>query len=110
MPKSKPDQTVAFRIELQEKERELLEAWVAGNVIKNAVVPAAVAAGVGSAAYIGYKSAKAAFGWAEDIIDDIKGTPLGAYAQSVDASGGATLPNPGLRGLYRVANWLVGRS
>ena len=106
MPKAKPSQVIVHRIELQEKEREMLEAYVGGTVVKNAVVPAAIAAGVGSAAYIGYKAARAAYGWTEDVIDDIKATPIGAYAESVGASGGATLP-PALRGFYHLASWLT---
>ena len=106
MPKSKPTQVIVHRIELQEKERDMLEAYVGGSVVKNAVVPAAIAAGVGSAAYIGYKAAKAAYGWTEDIVEDIKATPIGAYAESVGASGGATLP-PAIKPFYQLAAWLT---
>jgi len=108
MPKAKPTQVIVHRIELQEKERDMIEAYVGGTVVRNAVVPLSVAAGVGSAAYIGYKAAKAAYGWTEDIIEDIKQTPIGQYAQATDASDGATLP-PGLRGIYRGLSWLTGR-
>jgi len=72
MPKAKPDQVVVHRIELQEKERDLLEAWVGGSVVKNAVLPLSVAAGVGAAGYLGYKSLKAAYGWTEDIVEEVK--------------------------------------
>ena len=72
MPKAKPDQVVVHRIELQEKEREMLEAYIGGTVVKNTVMPTVVGAGVVSAAYIGYKTARAAYGWAEDIIDEIQ--------------------------------------
>ena len=105
MPKAKPSQVIVHRIELQDKEREMLQGYVGGTVVKNAVVPAAIAVGVGSAAYIGYKAAKAAYGWTEDIVEDIKNTPMGIYADSVSKSGGQTLPPP-LRGLYRFASWL----
>ena len=104
MPKAKPTQVIVHRIELQEKERDMLEAYVGGSVVKNAVVPLSIAAGVGSAAYIGYKSAKAAFGWTEDLIEDIKGTPIGQYAEATAATDGATLP-PGLRGFYKLVSW-----
>lgn len=107
MPKAKPDQVVVHRIELQEKEREMLEAYVGGTVVKNMVSPLAIAAGVGSVAYIGYKAARAAYGWTEDIVDEIKATPIGGFADSVGASDGSTLPNPGLRGLYKIASWLT---
>ena len=72
MPKAKPDQVVVHRIELQEKEREMLEAWVGGSVIKNALIPTALVGGVGAATYIGYKAAKAAYDWGQDIVDDVK--------------------------------------
>ena len=107
MPKAKPSQVIVHRIELQGKERELLEAYIGGSIVKNAVVPAAVVAAVGSASYIGYKATKAAFGWTEDIIEDIKRTPIGGIADSVRTTGGQSIPNPGLRGLYRLAAWLT---
>jgi hypothetical protein len=100
MPKAKPDQVVVHRIELQEKEREMLEAWVGGSVIKNALLPVAVVGGVGSAAYIGYKSAKAAFKWTEDIVDDIKEAVNDGVAEPIlgkptyETSNGKTLRNP----------------
>jgi len=107
MPKAKPTQVIVHRIELQEKEREFLEAYIGGTLVRNAMTPLAVTAGVGAASYIGYKAAKAAYGWTEDIIEDIKATPIGGYAESVRASGGQTLPNPGLRGLYKLVTWLT---
>jgi len=70
MPKAKPDQVVVHRIELQEKERDLLEAWVGGSIVKNAVQPLAMAAAVGSATWIGYKTAKGLVGWTEDALLD----------------------------------------
>jgi len=72
MPKAKPTQVIVHRIELQEKEREALEALVVGNTIKNVFVPTAVVVGVGSATYIGYKAAKSFFNWTEDIPDLIQ--------------------------------------
>ena len=75
---------VVHRIELQEKEREMLEAWVGGSVVKNAVLPLSVAAGVGAAGYLGYKSLKAAYGWTEDIVEEVK---QAAAKASVPAKG-----------------------
>jgi len=92
---------------MNEKERELLEAYIGGTVVRNAVTPLAITAGVGAASYIGYKAAKATINWGQDIVDDIKATPIGGYAESVRASGGQTLPNPGLRGLYQLVTWLT---
>lgn len=72
MPKAKPTQVIVHRIELQEKEREMMEAVVAGNTVKNVVMPVAVVGGVVSASYIGYKAAKAALGFTDDLIDKAK--------------------------------------
>jgi len=70
MPKAKPTQVIVHRIELQEKEREQLEAIVAGQTVKNVVVPVAIAGGVGAAGYLGYKTLKEMYGWTEDIIQE----------------------------------------
>lgn len=72
MPKAKPDQVVVHRIELQEKERDALEAYVAGQTVKNVVLPATLAVGVGVAGFIGYKAAKSAYNWGQDAFDDLK--------------------------------------
>lgn len=72
MPKARPDQVITHRIELQGKEREMLEAWIGGSIVKNSLLPVAVVGAVGSASYIGYKTAKALAGWTEDIVEDIK--------------------------------------
>ncbi len=109
MPKAKPTQVIVHRIELQEKERDMLTAYVGGSVVKNAVVPLSIAAGVGSATYLGYKIGKAAFGWTEDFLEEIKETPIGQYAQATAATDGATLPAP-LRGLYKTVSWLTSSS
>lgn len=68
MPKAKPSQVIVHRIELQEKERELVSAAIGANLTGKAVN----AAGIGAVAYIGYKAAKAAYGWTEDIVEDVK--------------------------------------
>ena len=60
VPKRKPDILHAVRFEMNEKERELLEAYIGGTLVRNAVTPLAITAGVGAASYIGYKAAKAA--------------------------------------------------
>jgi len=69
MPKAKPTQVIVHRIELQEKERDALDAYIAGSTVKNIVVPTAIVAGVGAAGYIGYKALKQAYDWGEDAID-----------------------------------------
>lgn len=104
MPKAKPTQVIVHRIELQSKEREALEALVVGQTVKNVVVPTAVVAGVGSAAYLSYKALKTAYDWGNDVVDDIKATPIGAYAEATVKTDGQVLPT-GLRGIYRLISW-----
>ena len=48
----------------------MLEAVVAGQTVKNVVVPVAVAGGVGMAGYLGYKGLKEAYDWGEDFFDN----------------------------------------
>ena len=72
MPKSKPSQVIVHRIELQDKEREAMESLVAARLFRDVVQPLALVGGVGAASYVGYKAARAAYGWAEDIVDDVK--------------------------------------
>ena len=59
MPKAKPTQVIVHRIELQEKERELIEALTATQTIKN--LGYAVAAG--SVPLLGFMSYKAFKQW-----------------------------------------------
>ena len=55
MPKAKPTQVIVHRIELQEKERELIEAVTATQTIKN-LSYAAAAVGATAVGYLGYKT------------------------------------------------------
>jgi len=68
MPKAKPTQVIVHRIELQEKERELMETYVAGKTVRNLLEPAVAVAG----AYVAYKTAYAIHGWGEDWFTGIK--------------------------------------
>jgi len=72
MPKAKPSQVIVHRIELQEKERDMLESLVVTKSISNMLIPTAAIAGVGMAGYIGYKAANAFFDWGEDVVDGVK--------------------------------------
>ena len=99
MPKAKPDQVVVHRIELQEKEREMLETYIGGTAVKNVVSPIALTAGVGAASYIGYKTAKAIAGWTDDIVDDIKRSPAGRVLPN-------TPQGRAFRGLGILTSWL----
>jgi hypothetical protein len=69
MPKAKPTQVIVHRIELQEKERDALEAIVAGQTIKNVVVPAVAGTAIASASYLSYKALKSAYDWGDDAVD-----------------------------------------
>jgi len=106
MPKAKPTQVIVHRIELQEKERDMLEAVVVGQTVKNVVLPAAGVAAVGSAAYLSYKALKAAFEWGEDIIDDIKGVEDTFQARE-DIAGGIGVPVP-IKAWLKIRKWTFG--
>ena len=67
MPKAKPTQVIVHRIELQEKERDMLELYVAGRTAKNLVEP--ITAGV--TAYVAYKSSKHLYEWGDDLFTTI---------------------------------------
>ena len=68
MPKAKPTHVFVHRIELQEKERELIEPLILSKAVNNVALPVAA----GAAVYVGYKATKAAFGWAEDLFDGVR--------------------------------------
>ena len=68
MPKAKPTQVIVHRIELQEKEREMLAPLIISKSVRNLMWPAVGASGV----YVAYKVGYAAFGWAEDIFDGVR--------------------------------------
>ncbi|MBL6744131.1 MAG: hypothetical protein ISP83_07115 [Candidatus Poseidonia sp.] len=68
MPKAKPTHVIVHRIELQEKEREMLEPLIMARSVNELAMPVVAGAGV----YAGYKVGKAAFGWAEDIYDGVR--------------------------------------
>ena len=111
MPKAKPTHVVVHRIELQEKEREYLEQVVAGQTVKNIVVPAAITAGVAGAGYLGYKALNAAYEWGDDVVDDLKReyTEHKEKVKQTVSTGDAILtrsPGP-LGNFWRVGKWLM---
>ena len=55
MPKAKPTQVIVHRIELQEKEREILETYAATQTMKNLGYTAA-AVGVTAVGYLGWRT------------------------------------------------------
>lgn len=95
MPKAKPTQVIVHRIELQEKEREALEAVTAARVVRDVVTPVAIVGGVGAASYVGYKAMKAAYGWTEDIVDDLQDMVRDEIAPALLGKKYETDPNTG---------------
>jgi len=103
MPKAKPTQVIVHRIELQEKERDMLEAVVAGQTVKNVVVPAAVGTAVVSASYLSYKALKAAYDWGDDFVSQAAKD----YETAKVVSGVVVDTTPGpLGNLFRAGRWL----
>jgi len=104
MPKAKPTQVIVHRIELQEKERDALDAYIAGSTVKNIVVPTAIVAGVGAAGYIGYKTLKSAYDWGEDLVDEL----VDGYNAHKGAADVILETQPGPIGnFYRAAKWFI---
>jgi hypothetical protein len=72
MPKAKPTHVIVHRIELQEKERELLEPFVKAKEVEQvaksvAMVGGAAALGVG--AYVAWWTFDSVFGWMGNAKD-----------------------------------------
>ena len=78
MPKAKPTHVIVHRIELQEKERELLEPFVKAKEVEQygkTAATVAAAGALGVAVYVGWWTTDALFGWmnkAGDKIDEFK--------------------------------------
>jgi len=101
MPKAKPTQVIVHRVELQEKERDMLEVAVGAKVAKELGQTTAIIAGVGAASWLAYKSLKPN-GWAEDFVDEVKKTPAYAFGQVAAAQPqGRTFST-----LIKLSNWL----
>ena len=115
MPKAKPTQVIVHRIELQEKEREALEAVIAGQVTKNIVQPLAISSAVVAGSYLGYKSLKSAYKWGEDIVDKAKedfdewaSDPKRQVAQATVSTIYQTNPSlGGVRTILRGVKWFI---
>ena len=74
MPKAKPTQVIVHRIELQEKERDMLETLVISKATSNvasAVNDMLKPVITGVAAYTAYMSAKALHGFVDDELGDL---------------------------------------
>lgn len=101
MPKAKPTQVIVHRVELQEKERDMLEVAVGAKVAKELGQTTAIIAGVGAASWLAYKSLKPN-GWAEDFVDEVKKTPAYAIGVAASQTQQGRLFTTGLR----LTNWL----
>ena len=90
MPKSKPDQVIVHRIELQEKERELLEPFVKAKEVEQygKTTSAIITAGaLGVGAYVAWWTTEAMFGWmnkAKDKAEEIR-QKIKEYDSQTDA-------------------------
>ena len=93
MPKAKPTHVIVHRIELQEKERELIEPFVKAKEVEQFAKSAAMvggAAALGVGAYIAWWTLDVIHGWGdkakdrmEEIADKIT-TPSNEYEQEYD--------------------------
>jgi len=73
MPKSKPTSVIVHRVELQEKERELLEQYVVTNTLAKGVPMLLIGGGIAGLAYIAYYVAKELYEiFDEGITDKMK--------------------------------------
>ena len=72
MPKAKPTQVIVHRIELQEKERELIEPFVKAKEVEQFAKSAAMvggAAALGVGAYVAWWTLDSIYGWGEKAKD-----------------------------------------
>ena len=79
MPKSKPTQVIVHRIELQEKERDMIEGLATAKTAETIVKGVALPVAVGGSLDLGYKALKASLNWGTDMIDEVKSS-YGAIA------------------------------
>ena len=93
MPKAKPTHVIVHRIELQEKERELIEPFVKAKEVEQFAKSAAMvggAAALGVGAYVAWWTLDTVYGWGtkakdrmEEIADKIS-TPSNEYEEKYD--------------------------
>ena len=80
----------------------MLEQVVAGQTVKNVVIPAAIVGGVGAAGYLGYKALKEAYDWGEDLVENL----TDEYKKNKGAADVLLEKQPGPIGnFYRVGKW-----
>ena len=103
MPKAKPSQVITHRIELQDKERELLEASLLGARVEGAAKAAAlgvVSVGIGLAGYSAYWALKKMYNWGLDAKESFDET-LSAENKTAAFISTNTVGR-GIQGLYRL--------
>jgi hypothetical protein len=86
-PKKAPDEIVAHRIELQEKEREILDALVMSNAVRN------VGAGVGSVINPFLTMTPAGALALASFVSFILTTTIESYQKKSSEAGGMATPN-----------------
>ena len=72
MPKSKPTQVIVHRIELQDKEREMVEAIVAGKTVEAVGKGAVYVVGAGAlaaGAYVAWWTLDTVYGWGKTAVE-----------------------------------------
>jgi len=75
MPKAKPTHVIVHRIELQEKERELIEPFVKAKEVEQFAKSAAMvggAAALGVGAYVAWWTLDTVYGWGEKAADRLE--------------------------------------
>ena len=93
MPKAKPSQVIVHRIELQEKEREMIEATLLGARIEGAAKTAVIgvaAAGVGLAGYSAYWALKKMYNWGVEAAQTFEQETVGTLTGEQSVTGGIT--------------------
>ena len=98
MPKAKPTHVIVHRIELQEKERELLEPFVQAKQVEQVAKSAAMiggAAALGVGAYVAWWATESVFGWmsgAKDKYNEMKES-IKEYDEATDGASTERLKN-----------------
>ena len=96
MPKAKPTQVITHRIELQDKERELLEASLLGARVEGAAKAAVLgvaSVGIGLAGYSAYCALKKMYNWgleAKETFDEVVDVAERETVQTVTGGGSVT--------------------
>lgn len=80
---------------------------IGANALGKVAVPVVASAGIAVAGYIGYKAAKAAYGWTEDIVDDMKQIVRDKVVEPIVGADQYTNPKTGQTYKNPLAGWPV---